>query len=134
MTQDPSLTLPGHACQVLVADDIFVSHGANQGDGLMGPHEVCLGDIYQLDEVRQPLRLIVTREAGAGQRVGEGSAVGRVGDVIQLEARYALMADEGDRVELLLLALPDGSRFVVPLSPMRMVATPFSRSRPGTTA
>jgi Hint domain len=118
MTIDPSLPLPGHACQVLAADDIFVSHGANQGDGLMGPQEVCPGDIYELDDDRHPLRLIVTRPEGQVQRVGPGSAVGREGDVIRLEARYALMGDEGDRVEILLLSLPDGSRFALPLSPM----------------
>lgn len=115
---DPGLPLPGHACQVLAADDIFVSHGANHGDGLMGPEEVCPGDIYQLDDSRHPLRLIVTRPEGQVQRVGPGSAVGHEGDVIRLEARYALMGDEGDRVEILLLSLPDGSRFALPLSPM----------------
>lgn len=118
MTPDPNLPLPGHACQVLAADDIFVSHGANQGDGLMGPDQVCLGDVYELDEDRPALRLIVTRPEGEVQRVGPGSAVGREGDTIRLEARYALMGEEGDRVELLLLSLPDGSRFALPLSPM----------------
>lgn len=118
MTQDDRNLLPGHACQVLAAHDIFVCHGANLGDGLMGPNEVCLGDIYELDEDRIPLRLIVTRDDGQVQRVGAGSAVGHPGDAIRLEARYALMGNEGDRVELLLLALPDGSRFALPLSPM----------------
>jgi len=118
MTVFPLPPLPGHACQVLAADDIFVSHGANLGDGLMGPDEVCPGDIYELDAARLALRLIVTRDAGQVQRVGPGSAVGRPGDAIRLEARYALMGDEGDRVEILLLALPDGSRFALPLSPM----------------
>lgn len=118
MTQAPPSPLPGHACQVLGADDIFVSHGVNQGDGLMGPDDVCLGDIYQLDETHRPLRLIVTREPGQGQRVGPGSAVGQVGDAIRLEARYALMGEEGDRVELLVLQLPGRTRFALPLSPM----------------
>ena len=118
MMTDPVLPLPGHACQVLAAEDIFVSHGANLGDGLMGPDEVCPGDIYELDDVRQPLRLVVERGEGAAQRVGPGSAVGREGDLIRLEARYALMGDEGDRVEILVLRLPDGSRYALPLSPM----------------
>ena len=118
MTQEDRPSLPGHACQVLAADDIYVCHGANQDDGLMGPDQVCLGDIYRLEDDHHPQRLVVTRQEGAGQRVGAGSAVGRAGDAIRLEARYALMGDEGDRVELLLLALPDGSRFALPLSPM----------------
>lgn len=111
-------TLPGQACQVLAADDIFVSHGVNHGEGLMGPDEVCPGDIYQLDDQRRALRLVVTREGGQGQRVGPGSAVGREGDAIRLEARYALMGEEGDKVDLLVLCLPDGSRYALPLSPM----------------
>lgn len=118
MTPDDPLSLPGHACQVLAADDIYVSYGANQGDGLMGPDDVCPGDIYLLEDDHRPRRLVVQREGGALPRVGEGSAVGRPGDVIRFEARYALMGDEGERVELLLLALPDGSRFALPLSPM----------------
>ena len=118
MTSQNRPMLPGHACQVLAAHDIYVCHGANQGDGLMGPDQVCPGDIYCLDVTHRPQRLVVTRRQGAGQLVGEGSAVGRAGDPIRLEARYALMGEEGDRVELLLLALPDGSRYALPLSPM----------------
>lgn len=119
MTTDAlNAPLPGHACQVLAADDVYVSHGANHGDGLMGPDEVCPGDIYQYDDANPPLRLIVTRTEGAEQRVGAGSAVGQEGDLIRLEARYALMGEEGDRVELLVLRLPDGSRYALPLSPM----------------
>lgn len=87
----------------------------------MGPQDVCLGDIYQLDDNRRPLRLNVTRAEGQSQRVGPGSAVGQEGDLIRLEARYALMGEEGERVELLLLALPDGTRFALPLSPMAVL-------------
>lgn len=79
MPSDFETPLPGQACQVLAADDIFVSHGVNAGDGLMGPEEVCPGDIYHLDDTRNPLRLIVTRSDGAGPRVGAGSCRGARG-------------------------------------------------------
>jgi hypothetical protein len=118
MTDEPFSAFPGHACQVLAADDIYVSHGAAQGDGLMGPDDVCPGDIYQLDPDHRPRRLVVTRAPGTAQRIAAGSAVGCEGEVIRLEARYALMGEEGDRVEILVLTLPDGSRFALPLSPM----------------
>lgn len=118
MSRHEETPVPGHACQVLAADDIFVNHGVNQGDGLMGPDEVCPGDIYQLDDNRSTYRIVVARAEGAGQRIGPGSTVGRTGDLIRLEARYALMGEEGDKVEILLLALPDGSRYALPLSPM----------------
>lgn len=110
--------LSAQACQVLDADDIFVSHGANAGDGLMGPDDVCPGDIYQLDDGRSPLRLVVARDAAGQPRVGAGSVVGTPGDAIALVARYALMGEEGDRVEILLLSLPGGQRLALPLSPM----------------
>lgn len=110
--------LPAQACQVLDADDIFVSHGANAGDGLMGPYEVCLGDIYQLEDDRSPLRLVVARRADGSPEVGPGSVIGQPGDTIRLVARYAMMGEGGDRVEILLLALPDGQRLALPLSPM----------------
>jgi hypothetical protein len=118
MSDSEHISLPGHACQVLSAADLFVSLGVNAGDELGGPDEVCPGDIYQLDPDHAPLRLVVTRPEGGGQRVGAGSAAGHPGEPIQLEARYALMASDGDQVELLLLSLPGGHRFVLPLSPM----------------
>lgn len=62
--------LPGHACQVLSARDIFVSVGVNAGDELAGPEEVCPGDFYQLEADHAPLRLIVTRAESGGQQVG----------------------------------------------------------------
>lgn len=116
-------SLPGHACQVFVAEDIFVVHGANQGDGLTGPDDVCPGDIYNLTRDAQPLRLVVTQPQCGAQAVAETSQVGRPGTLVWLEARYALMAPDGDKVELLILRLGGlrtgtEERFALPLSPM----------------
>lgn len=118
MTQDamPEDSRPDQACQVLAAGDLFVSLGVNQGDGLGGPEEVCPGDLYQIDPDHQPLRLVVQQDS-RGQRVGPGSTIGAPGEPIRLEARYDLMGDSGERVELLLLSL-GGARVVLPLSPM----------------
>ncbi|WP_426036811.1 Hint domain-containing protein [Cypionkella sp. TWP1-2-1b2] len=117
MTVIQTQTAPGHACQVLAADAIYVINGVNVGDGLMGPEEVCAGDLYALDESQKPLRLVVTRAEGQ-QRVGTGSAVGEVGDALMFEARYTMMSSDGDQVDLVLISLPGGARFVLPLSPM----------------
>lgn len=105
--------LPGHACQLFAGDDIFVSQGANVGDGLDGPDMVLPGDVYQLDRDAAALRLVV----GQDHSVGPGSEVGQPGDQINLEARYGLMAPDGDRVELLILTL-GRDRYVLPLSPI----------------
>ncbi len=112
----PADSRPDQACQVLAAGDLFVSLGVNQGDGLGGPDEVCPGDLYQIDPGHQPLRLVVQQGTG-GQQVGPGSAIGTPGQTIGLEARYDLMGDSGERVELLLLSVGT-ARVVLPLSPM----------------
>ena len=115
---EPIAALPGHACQLFAGDDIFVALGANLGDGLGGPAEVIAGDVYELDHRAVPLRLVVGQPVGQEQHVAPGSEVGRPGQVIRLEARYALMAPDGDKVELLILLLDAAERFVLPLSPI----------------
>lgn len=117
---DPA-PLPGHACQVFPAECIYVIHGVNSGDGLAGPQEVCEGDIYALEEEANPLRLILSHvqtPAQDGQLVAEGSQIGRPGDAIRLEARYTLMAPDGDKIDLLLMRLDSGLAVALPLSPM----------------
>ncbi len=109
---------PGYACQVFAAEDIYVAQGANQGDGLTGPDEVCAGDIYALSHQARPLRLVLRKPEGGAQSVAEGSEVGQPGTSVLLEARYALMAPDGDKVEVLLLSLADGMRLAQPLSPV----------------
>jgi len=109
--------VPGHACQVFEANAIYVSIGANAGDGLEGPASVCPGDIYELEPDAAALRLVVTRPVAGVQTVADGSAVGATGDPVQLEARYALMGSDGTSVELLVL-VAGGVRLALPLSPM----------------
>ena len=111
-------TLPGHACQLFSATDLFVSSGANQGDEMSGPDRVVLGDVYELDPTARPLRLLASQPDGLIQHVAPGSEVGQPGQTIALEARYALMAPDGDTVELLILQLDTGDRYVLPLSPI----------------
>ncbi len=104
-----STALPGHACQVFASTDFFVAQGANQGDDLTGPDEVCPGDVYTLLRQAEPLRLVLRQPQAGVQTVAEGSEAGRPGAAVALEARYALMAPDGDKVDLLILRL-DGGR------------------------
>lgn len=110
--------LPGHACQLFPAEDIYVSMGVNTGDGLGLPQDVVEGDVYELAEDARPLRLVLTRPTpGADPEVAEGSAVGRPGERVRMAARYTLMSPDGDKVELLMI--PAGGRlYALPLSPM----------------
>lgn len=114
----PAAPQPGHACQIFRAVDIFVASGANQGDDLGGPQDVDLGDVYRLDRNAIPLRLVVSQPEGGDQRIASGSALGTFGQKIEVEARFALMAPDGDKVELVILRLDDGERCVLPLSPI----------------
>ncbi|MGL6210214.1 MAG: Hint domain-containing protein [Paracoccaceae bacterium] len=113
---DPSV--PGHSVQVFAADALFVSQGANLGDMLQGPDEVCLGDVYELEVNAAALRLVVTQAEAGTQTVAPDSDLGSPGDHVRLEARYALMGSDGDKVELLVLMLGNGARFALPLSPV----------------
>ncbi len=108
---------PGHACQVFRACDIYVAQGSNQGDDLCGPDQVDPGDVYHLDAAAQPRRLVVSQPVGGTQQVASGSDAGHEGQEVRLEARFALMAPDGDKVELLVLLLGD-VRYVLPLSPI----------------
>ncbi|MGA0539330.1 Hint domain-containing protein [Neotabrizicola sp. VNH66] len=111
-------TTPGHACQVFAADDIYVSHGVNLGEGLGLPDEVQSGDIYDLEEGSRPLRLVLTRPAaGSEAMVAEGSQIGAPGQRAKMEARYTLMSSDGNKVELVLLTVA-GTAYALPLSPM----------------
>jgi hypothetical protein len=116
LSQD-SAHIPVHACQVFPAEAIYVIHGVNGGDGLCGPQDVCEGDIYALEEDARPLRLILGHGQG-GQHVAQGSQIGSPGEGIRLEARYALIAPDGDRIDLLLMRLDSGAGVAMPLSPM----------------
>lgn len=117
MSTAPAPPLPGHACQVFDADAIFVSHGVNLGDGLAPPDEVCAGDIYQLDREAVAMRLMLARADGP-PCVAAGGQIGTPGQALHLEARHTLMAPDGDKVDLLVLALEESARFVLPLSPI----------------
>lgn len=110
--------LPGHACQLFAAEDVYVSIGVNAGDGLGLPGDVVEGDIYELAEGARPLRLVLTRPTlGTDPTVAEGSGIGKPGDPVRMAARCTLMSPDGDKVELLLLPVA-GRLYALPLSPM----------------
>ncbi len=121
MTQIPAPVPTAHppqACMVFDAQDIFVTSGVNSGDPLDLPDAVCAGDIYELDPAATPLRLVVEGQ-GATQRIAHGSDAGKPGQALTTAARYTLMADDGARVDLLLLQLgPQGPLLALPLSPI----------------
>lgn len=129
MTDLPLLPEPAHQAQVFAAADIFVSAGANLGDGLAEIEELCLGDVYELDGAAVPLRLALAQPRPGGpvarqQVIAPGSEVGAPGDPVMLIARLVLMAPDAQKVELLLLRHRAAGRsgqaalYALPLSPI----------------
>lgn len=116
----PALTaLPGQQCQVFDSLDVYVTIGVNLDEGLAGLEEACLGDIYELAQDAQPQKLMLQRGGGV-TTVADSSALGAPGDVVQIIARYTLMAPGGDKLELLALQIGGtaGPVYIFPLSPM----------------
>lgn len=119
----PDQSPPGYACQVFPAAAVVVRMGANLGDPIGPPEEVCLGDVYQLARSAEPVRLMIApmAEAGSGgrrHRIAEGSEVGLPGAPVELCGRLTLMASGGDLVELLVLRPGAAELVALPLSPM----------------
>ncbi|MFN3822944.1 MAG: Hint domain-containing protein [Pseudorhodobacter sp.] len=114
---DASL-LPGQVCQVFVAHDFYVSTGVNLQDALGAPEEVCEGDIYQLDAEARPARLLLSRGEGS-QSVAAGSDIGHPAEPVRLLARYTMLSQDAEKVDLLLLYLEQSDlRLLLPLSPI----------------
>jgi hypothetical protein len=124
----PPPAAPAHVVRVFEAEDLYVTNGANLGDGLGGIEAVCPGDIYELaaGAVARELALAAPAAgAAAGEQVvAAGSAVGAAGDRIAVVAQLTLMAPDGDTVPLYLLrhrpaAAPDaGALYALPLAPV----------------
>lgn len=112
-------TVPPQAVHVFDADLIWVTSGANQGDGLDLAALCEPGDVYQLDREAKPLRMLLDPAVAAGQRIAAGSEVGAPGDAISLVARHVMITPEGDMVDLLLLRHEESQAlYALPLSPI----------------
>lgn len=117
-TPQPQHDLPSQACRVFRARDIFVRSGVNRGDPLTQPDEICIGDRYLLDEQARSLRLSL-QWGGAAQTLAPDSDLGQAGERLQLLARYTMLTDEGEKVDLLLLHLKESAESLfLPLSPI----------------
>ncbi len=122
MTTNPA---PGYVCHVFDAGDMRVVAGANTGDPLAPPDEICLGDVYEFTENARALILSVqtadndTCSTAAGQlQVAQDSEIGTPGTALSLAARLTFMAPDGGRAELVLIALGDSTHVFLPLSPL----------------
>ncbi len=114
-----SKPLPPQAVHVFDADLIWVTSGANQGDGLDLASLCEPGDVYQLDREAKPRRLLISADPTRGQRICEGSELGQPGERIALIARHVMITPEGDTVDILLIRHEESqSLYALPLSPI----------------
>jgi len=129
MTDPAAQPIAAHMARVFAAADLFVTSGANLGDGLAEAADLCPGDVYELDALAQPLRLALARPRAGGpparqQVIAPGSDVGAPGDPVTLSAQLTLMAPDGQKVDLLLLRHRAAGRasqstlYVLPLTPI----------------
>lgn len=129
MTDPTAPPEAAHVARIFAAADLFVTSGANLGDGMAEPQDLCPGDVYELDADALPLRLALARpRTGAPparqQVVADGSEVGAPGDPVTLLGQLVLMSPDGQKVELLLLRHRAAGRasqstlYVLPLTPI----------------
>ncbi len=103
----------GSACHVFEAESFSVVSGANLGDHLTGPYELCPGDVYRFAQEATPYQLMFDRPYAHNQtpvappkmKVSLGSEVGAAGDIVSVDAELTLIAPDGDTAKLLLLCL-----------------------------
>lgn len=112
--------LPAQTAHAYPVAALRVVSGANLGDPIAPAGRVTPGDVYRLDPAARPLRLMLHPEIeAAAQRLAEGTAIGKAGDLIRLASLLTLMAPDGDLVELLIVHHETGGGdYAAPLSPM----------------
>ncbi len=109
--------IPPFRCEVFAATDIGVVSGVGLGEPLLPLGQVFEGDIYQLRPDAIP-RVLALDTRSAPPRVAPGAALGTSGEAIASGGRLLLMAADGQKVTLELLA-PGGVLHALPLSPLR---------------
>lgn len=113
-------------CQVFLAADVFVTVGANLGDGLSRPDALCPGDQYEIDAASRPMTLRLAQSEGLIQ-VAPESEVGQAGDAVETLATCRFMDDEAYQLDIVLLSIA-GQLYALPLSPMKL-RTPYTLLR-----
>lgn len=116
MTQEFVQALPVH-----VAADITVTSGANLGDAISFADELDLDDVYEVHNQAGAQRLTVVPGKGGGLAIAPGSALGRVGHAVHLDATLTMMTATGTTTELLVMVEVDRvgdieAIYVLPLS------------------
>ncbi len=108
---------------VYAGDALFVSGGANLGDGMTCMEDLVLDDVYQLREGARKLRLALVSSGEGGFRVGRDTEAGTPGAMLHLDCVVTLMSRDGHNIEAIVIVEVDdlwliSSVFVMPLAPL----------------
>ncbi len=121
MDQDHRIPAAPHPlrCRLYPAEALYVSHGVNHDEPLLGRDADCLGDQFSLDpSIRAEEMRIWDGTDGYVMARGTGTP-----EAVMVEACYRLMAADGAMVELHLLRLGAGQLYLRALAPLSAQAS-----------
>lgn len=121
MDQDhmpPAATHPLR-CRLYPAEALYVSHGVNHDEPLLGRGEDCLGDQFSLDPA-MPVQEVQIWEGQDGYRM---ALPDRPAETLRGEACYRMMAADGSMVDLQLLRAGSGQLYLRALAPLSAQAS-----------
>ena len=105
------------------ADDVFVSNGVAEGEGLSFADELVFDDVYQIKPSATRHRLALHIDGSISKMaVGAGSDMGKAGNALYLDCIITFMASDGSTHEgIVIVEVEDGGVediFFMPLSQM----------------
>lgn len=108
---------------VYCAGDLTVVRGASQGDAMSFADELSLDDLYELRPTGARSELIVQQGQDGTLAIAKGSAIGKAGNAVHLDAALTMMTVRGTTTELLLLVEVDSAGhaeavYVLALAPL----------------
>ena len=106
-----------HVCHVFAAEDMTVVSGANLGDPLGAPDDLCPGDVYGFRDTARAMRLELRATQSGRLRATDGCEAAPAGTEALREARLTFLAEDGCRAEALVLTLGP-RRVFLPLGPL----------------
>ncbi|HEY9039062.1 MAG TPA: hypothetical protein VIN05_09015 [Roseovarius sp.] len=107
VTEDCVRALP-----VYTASDITVVSGANPGDEISFADELDLDDIYEVRQTAAVQGLTVAPGKDCALAIASGSALGRAGHEVHLDATLTMMTSTGVTTELMVMVEVDSVGYV----------------------
>lgn len=115
----PPAPSPAQRCRLYPAEALYVSHGVNHDEPLLGRGQDCLGDQFSLDP-SLPAQEVLIWDRADGYHM---ALPDRPAEPVTAEACYRMMAADGSMVDLHLLRTGSGQLHLRALAPLSMQAS-----------